>query len=270
MKDVIAELNRLGESNLPTINGSTALPVIYHAADGLLQQASVALKSKDYERSYVYYMKFTSFVLKVIPTHPSYMNDSNADLRTSYRAKCGRVLKDLEWLQQEILMRDRHGFVPPLSLMQPTLYPTPSAPPSDFGAPPPYSLEDVRPPSTPYPHSAPSAPQATPPQPQKQKVIAAQPQVYQPQPPAVAPPQTYNTRPNYPQQPYMPQPSPYQAYPAQQSPYYQQQYQMRVTTSIPKTQPTLFGTYPGGSAYPRQSCGSCCTCSECTSCHRRY
>eukprot|EP01118_Nematostelium_gracile_P019229 TRINITY_DN8841_c0_g1_i1.p1 TRINITY_DN8841_c0_g1~~TRINITY_DN8841_c0_g1_i1.p1 ORF type:complete len:246 (+),score=43.43 TRINITY_DN8841_c0_g1_i1:106-738(+) len=100
----------MADSNFPVVRDSIAIAVLYKAADNLLNQAIIAHKSNDLEKAYVYYMKFSTFVLQHISMHGSYNNFNNMDDKAKYRAKCVSVIKEIENLQGQI--RHKYGQTP--------------------------------------------------------------------------------------------------------------------------------------------------------------
>jgi len=140
-KNIIAELNALAETNIPIVRDSQAIAVLYKSADNLLQQAIVAHKSGNLEKAYVLYLRFTNFVLSRLPAHISYNHNCNIDDKATYRAKCVKVVKELENLQAQICLqygyplkqKDEQKVQPSVKVHQPAqqYVVAPSAPPAD-------------------------------------------------------------------------------------------------------------------------------------------
>jgi len=128
----IQELNQQAEKALPPIDNHTGLNIYYHMAQQWWEQGNLARKTGDLDTAYVCYMKFTTFVLEKLPGHLSYQNSKFADDKTSARAKCIKVLKELENIQAQIVPKRKEKNVtenPELTFPQvPTSIMFPSVP----------------------------------------------------------------------------------------------------------------------------------------------
>eukprot|EP01114_Cavostelium_apophysatum_P009924 TRINITY_DN2324_c0_g2_i1.p1 TRINITY_DN2324_c0_g2~~TRINITY_DN2324_c0_g2_i1.p1 ORF type:complete len:370 (-),score=75.06 TRINITY_DN2324_c0_g2_i1:35-1144(-) len=103
-REILAKLTAKAEEGLPeTLDNRTGLNVYYHMALQFWEQGMQAKKAGDTERAYILFLKFTTMLLERIPTHLSYQNARHDNDKAACRAKCPRVMQDMEAMQAEII-----------------------------------------------------------------------------------------------------------------------------------------------------------------------
>eukprot|EP00027_Filamoeba_sp_ATCC50430_P009413 CAMPEP_0168544010 /NCGR_PEP_ID=MMETSP0413-20121227/2196_1 /TAXON_ID=136452 /ORGANISM="Filamoeba nolandi, Strain NC-AS-23-1" /LENGTH=415 /DNA_ID=CAMNT_0008574011 /DNA_START=28 /DNA_END=1271 /DNA_ORIENTATION=+ len=96
-------LNQKSEEEMPPIDGHTGINIYYHMAQTWWDQGNHARKNGNLEDAYILFMRYMTFVLERIPAHMSYGLMKNDDYRSAAKAKCVKLMKELEPMQQQLV-----------------------------------------------------------------------------------------------------------------------------------------------------------------------
>jgi len=105
--EIIAMMNKQAEQNMPTLDNRTGVNNYYYVANQWFDQATQARKFGDIETAYILFLKYTTFILHKIPSHLSYNLPRFAEDRSSARARCVKIMKDLESLQRQVIEKKK-------------------------------------------------------------------------------------------------------------------------------------------------------------------
>jgi len=101
-KTKLQELTELSEQDIPLVLSTVTIDVYYRDAESMWRKATTTNQAKDFEKAYVCYLRFSTFVLHHIPKHLSYNTASNTDNKVLNRTRCNQALKEITELQEKI------------------------------------------------------------------------------------------------------------------------------------------------------------------------